>query len=78
MGRLPRRRERRTSVKDVKTTVTLRPCPFCGGSAEAYTAPMGTHGVRCYNCGADVMYYGAEGSESKTRDAWNKRKADQR
>ena len=64
-------------MKDEKATVTLRPCPFCGSKhVEAFTAPMGTHGVRCYNCGADVMFYGA-GSEAKTREAWNRR-ADQR
>ena len=61
-------------MKDEKATVTLRKCPFCGSKyVEAFTAPMGTHGVRCYSCGADVMFYGAEGSEAKTRDAWNRR-----
>lgn len=61
-------------MKDEKATVTLGPCPFCGSkSVEAYIAPMGTHGVRCYNCGADVMYYGAEGSEEKAIAAWNRR-----
>lgn len=65
-------------MKEKKATVTLGPCPFCGSKyVEAFNTPMGTHGVRCYNCGADVMFYGA-GSEAKTRDAWNKRKADQR
>ena len=60
-------------MKDEKATVTLRPCPFCGSKyVEAFTAPMGTHGVRCYSCGADVMFYGAD-SEAKTRAAWNRR-----
>ena len=61
-------------MKDEKATVTLSPCPFCGSKyVEAFTAPMGTHGVRCYSCGADVMFYGAEGIEAKTRAAWNRR-----
>ena len=65
-------------MKDEKATVTLSPCPFCGSKyVEAFTATLGTHGVRCYSCGADVMFYGAEGSEAKTREAWNRR-ADQR
>ena len=56
-----------------KAAATLRPCPFCGSkSVEAFSTPMGTHGVRCYNCGADVMFYGAD-SEAKTREAWNRR-----
>lgn len=60
-------------MKDEKATATLRPCPFCGSkSVEAFSTPMGTHGVRCYNCGADVMFYGAEG-KAKTREAWNRR-----
>ena len=61
-------------MKDEKATATLRPCPFCGSkSVEAFSTPMGTHGVRCYNCGADVMFFGADGTEAKTREAWNRR-----
>ena len=60
-------------MKDEKATVTLLLCPFCGSKyVEAFTAPLGSHGVRCYNCGADVMFYGAD-SEAKTREAWNRR-----
>jgi len=57
-----------------KATVALSPCPFCGSKhVEAFTAPMGTHGVRCYNCGADVMFYGTEASAFATAMAWNRR-----
>ena len=61
-------------MKDEKATVTLRPCPFCGSKyVEAFTATLGTHGVRCYNCGVDVMFYGTEASAFATAMAWNRR-----
>lgn len=53
------------------TDLKLRPCPFCGGTAE-----IGTASVYCTNdeCGAQIWAtpYSAEGIPAAI-EAWNKR-----
>jgi Lar family restriction alleviation protein len=51
----------------------LKPCPFCGGEVDKFTAPLkGTQMFVCKKCGADVCFYGAE-YEPKATKAWNRR-----
>ena len=56
----------------------LRPCPFCGGEAEAYKLPYGRNGaekgnwyydIRCKKCTATLT----GGNESGTIEWWNTR-----
>ena len=54
--------------------VELKPCPFCGSkNIRKVTGPFKkTQMFVCYECGADVCFYGAE-QEPKATDAWNRR-----
>ena len=50
----------------------LKPCPFCGGEADAVRSPVvGICAVVC-NCASHV-FYGAEADMGKTIAAWNTR-----
>ena len=58
----------------------LKCCPFCGGKARLVRAPMfGTCAFICGNkdCGADVMFYGAEADTKKAKERWNRRQNDE-
>lgn len=55
----------------------LKPCPFCGGKAKTFIAPlMNTVMFVCEQCGADVCFFGAEHGE-KAVSAWNRRASDE-
>lgn len=53
----------------------LKGCPFCGSEVELKKAPLlGTWAILCYDCGADLMFYGAEKSKYKMIEKFNSRK----
>lgn len=47
----------------------LKPCPFCGGSAQIVSGAPGCHYVRCEGCGASGDDRGLE----KAISIWNRR-----
>lgn len=55
----------------------LKPCPFCGGNVKMIRGFVkGTNTIVCLNpdCGADVMFFGAEKDKAKFIKRWNTRK----
>ena len=56
-----------------ETTNTLKPCPFCGGTAEMMDIGW-PHHVYCTKCGARVTStkYGDKG-EAEAIEKWNRR-----
>lgn len=52
----------------------LKPCPFCGGSAELYTD--GLTAILCTDCGMSVGNF--ERSIIKLTDQWNRRAIDKK
>lgn len=49
----------------------LKPCPFCGGKAEAIKAKSGVLWVvRCEDCGSKTRYCN---TEAETTEKWNRR-----
>lgn len=56
-----------------KKKIKLKPCPFCGGEVNRHEGIVkGIVMFTCYNCGADVCFYGAE-YEPKASEVWNRR-----
>ena len=52
----------------------IKRCPFCGAKVTMKRSPfMGTWAFVCWSCGADVMFYGAEGDEDAALKKWNRR-----
>lgn len=59
----------------------LKPCPFCGGTAEVGYAinDYNRYGVYCKNCGATVEvkdWKGMEDTEENAIKVWNQRTID--
>ena len=55
----------------------LKPCPFCGHNVRMIKGWVkGTNTIVCMNpdCGADVMFFGADKNESLFIKRWNSRK----
>jgi len=66
-------------------TDNLKPCPFCGGTADLITGKVPHHGfsqeyykVRCRGCGLDVAWFLDESEKelNPTVKAWNRRASD--
>ena len=58
--------------------IKLKPCPFCGGEAEAVYAPndINRWGVQCKSCGCTVEvedWKGVEDTRENVIKAWNRR-----
>lgn len=58
--------------------IKLKPCPFCGGEAEAVYAPndINRWGVQCKSCGCTVEveeWKGVEDTKENAIKAWNRR-----
>jgi hypothetical protein len=56
-------------------SLTLKPCPFCGGEAEQRPVRDGTK-TRCKRCSADVVAYngpGDPGGRIRSAEQWNRR-----
>ena len=53
----------------------VKPCPFCGSDdIKIYPGVLkGTLTAICFECGADVMFFGAEKDPEKFVDKWNSR-----
>lgn len=58
-------------MKDDKATVTLRPCPFCGGAAELRHGAGWDYTVRCAGCHAQTRKY--HENPGGAIAAWNRR-----
>lgn len=62
--------------------IDLKPCPFCGGEAEAVYAPndINRWGVQCKSCGCTVEveeWKGVEDTRGNAIKAWNRRAEDE-
>jgi hypothetical protein len=71
------RQRKSVKLKQPDKSYDLKPCPFCGGKAEAYSLPWGA-GVSCKNklCEADgpTPPHGQVTSMAAAAKLWNKRK----
>ena len=57
----------------------LKPCAFCGHPVTLHQDLLkGTWVIVCGNCGADVMFFGAEHDRMKFIRKWNSRKGDKK
>lgn len=56
----------------------LKPCPFCGGEAEAYDYEYGIDPVVAYGCKCKQCGIAMSGHDSKCEaiEAWNRRAND--
>ena len=68
----------REEVSERMSKINLKPCPFCGGEAEAVYAPndINRWGVQCKSCGCTVEveeWKGVEDTKENAVKSWNRR-----
>lgn len=64
----------RRMMEIIRIDRKIKECPFCGNDkCDVIKAPLGTTMFRCFECGANVCFYGAEKDTDEAIKRWNRR-----